>query len=116
MRLLEYGASRCAPTGWDFDQSEHRKLFLQRLQEEVPDEVLLAPSCGPWSRMQNINVRTPEQQEYLQELREWHHAVHLKFVQKVYETQVLQGGHAHVEQPAGALSWKTTSLSKLPGL
>ena len=40
--------------------------------------------------------------------------MHLKFVRKVYETQVLQG--SHVEQPAGALSWKTTSLSKLPGL
>ena len=33
-------------TGWDFDLVEHRKLFLQRLQAEVPDEVLLAP-CGP---------------------------------------------------------------------
>ena len=102
-------------TGWDFDLAEHRKLFLQRLQEEVPDEVLLAPSCGPWSPMQNLNAKTLEQQESLQELREWHHAVHLKFVRKVYETQGLQGGHAHVEQPAPALSWKTTSLSKLPG-
>ena len=65
--------------------------------------------------MQNLNAKTLEQQESLQELREWPHAVHLKFVRKVYETQVLQGGHAHVEQPAPALSWKTTSLSKLPG-
>ena len=39
----------------------------------------------------------------------------MKFNQKAYETQVKNGAHAHLEQPAGALSWRTTALSKLPG-
>ena len=103
-------------TGWDFDLPDHRRQFLARLEAECPDELFLAPSCGPWSPMQNLAAREAEQQEALQELREWHHETHLKFVRKCYLTQVKQGGHAHIEQPAGALSWKTHALSTLPGL
>lgn len=62
-----------------------------------------------------MNARTEPQREALSELRNWHHAVHLRFVKKIYERQILQGGHAHVEQPGNALSWKTSALSKLPG-
>ena len=95
-------------TGWDFDD-------LERLEAECPDELFLSPSCGPWSTMHNLNARTEEQQHQLQELREWHHSRHLQFVKKAYLTQVRQGGHAHVEQPAHALSWRTSALVKLPG-
>ena len=102
-------------TGWDFDDPQHQKLFLERLEAECPDELFLSPSCGPWSTMQNLNARTEEQQHQLQELREWHHSRHLQFVKKAYLTQVRQGGHAHVEQPAHALSWRTSELVKLPG-
>ena len=63
-------------TGWDFDQPDHRKLFLERLDSEIPDEVWLSPTCKLWSRMQTLTARTPEQQEHLQSLREWHHSVH----------------------------------------
>ena len=102
-------------TGWDFDDPQHQKLFLERLEAECPDELFLSPSCGPWSTMHNLNARTEEQQHQLQELREWHHSRHLQFVKKAYLTQVRQGGHAHVEQPAHALSWRTSALVKLPG-
>ena len=102
-------------TSWNFDLKEHRKMFLDRLEREVPDEVLRSPTCGPWSPMQNLNARTSRRQEQLQDLREWHHEIHLKFVKKIYETQVRNGAHCHVEQPAYALSWKTWALSNLPG-
>ena len=102
-------------TGWDFDEPSHQKIFLERLEAECPDELFLSPSCGPWSTMQNLTARTEDQQHQLQELREWHHSRHLQFVKKAYLTQVRQGGHAHVEQPAHALSWKTSALVKLPG-
>lgn len=65
--------------------------------------------------MQNANARDDAQRQALQELRQWHHEVHLKFVKKIYERQIAQGGHAHLEQPAYALSWRTQALSKLPG-
>ena len=101
-------------TGWDFDIASHRLWFLQRLESECPDEVLLTPTCGPWSPMQNLNARDPGQQAQLLEKREWHHGTHLAFVRKVYETQIKNGGHADVEQPAPALSWKTRAFSSLP--
>ena len=66
--------------------------------------------------MQGLAARTPEQQQQLRELREWHHQVHLCFCKKVYLKQIKQGGHAHLEQPAYARSWRTSALSNLPGL
>ena len=58
-------------TGWDFDLKSHRNEFLRRLQAEVPDELFMAPTCGPWSTMQNLAARTMEQRVHLQETREW---------------------------------------------
>ena len=103
-------------TGWNFDEASHRAAFLKRLEQEYPDEVFFAPTCGPWSIMQNLNARTEEQREELTEHRDWHHRVHLVFVRKAYLTQIKQGGHAHIEQPAYALSWKTNAFRNLPGL
>ena len=103
-------------TGWNFNLQDHRSAFLRRLEAEVPDELFLAPTCAPWSPMQNLAARDDEQKQRLQELREWHHGTHLVFVRKAYETQIRNGGHAHLEQPAFALSWKTKSLSALPGI
>ena len=102
-------------TGWDFDLKSHRNEFLRRLQAEVPDELFMAPTCGPWSTMQNLAARTMEQRAHLQETREWHHEIHLNFVKTAYHCQVRNGAHAHVEQPAFALSWKTRALRDLPG-
>ena len=102
-------------SGWNFDLKSHRDEFLRRLDAEVPDELFMAPTCGPWSPMQNLAARTPEQQDRLQELREWHHEIHLKFVRTAYLRQVRNGAHAHIEQPAHAISWKTSSLKSLPG-
>ena len=34
-------------TGWDFDDPQHRRELLRRLRDEQPDEVWLAPTCGP---------------------------------------------------------------------
>ena len=102
--------------GWDFDLQEHRDLLLKRQQEEMPDEVLLAPTCGPWSQMQNLAARSTQQKAELYDLRHWHHRTHLQFTKKVYMNQILGGRHAHLEQPEHALSWKTSALHDLPGL
>ena len=110
---LKHSVVRTA--GRDFDNATHRLWFLQRLEPECPDEVLLTPTCGPWSTMQNLNARDPQQQAKLLECPEWHHGTHLAFDQKVYETQIKNGGHAHIQQPAPALSWKARALSFLPG-
>ena len=107
--------SRSLAMRWDFDLKTHRNEFLRRLKQEVPDELFLAPTCGPWSTMQNLAARTPEQRAHLQETREWHHEIHLNFVKTAYLCQVRNGAHAHLEQPAFALSWKTRALRDLRG-
>ena len=65
--------------------------------------------------MQSLTARSPEQQEHLRELREWHHTVHLQFCRRIFERQVANGCHCHLEQTKDALSWRTTALMKLPG-
>ena len=102
-------------TGWDFDYPSHRRTLLKKLDEEMPDEVYLAPRCGLWSPMQSINALTPEKREELSIQRQQHHDVHLQFCKVIYIRQVRDGRHAHLEQPQAALSWKTKALSRLPG-
>ena len=101
--------------GWDFNLISHQQQLLQRLDEEEPDEVLVAPECRLWSRMQTLACRTPAQQEALKARREHHHRRHLGFAKRIYLRQVNNARHAHLEQPRHALSWNTTALRDLPG-
>lgn len=102
-------------TGWDFDLEEHQTAFMERLRTEMPDEVYLAPTCGPWSQMQNLNAKTEAQQHDLYLKRSHHHDCHLMFVAQIYMEQINNARHAHIEQPERALSWRTTALKDLPG-
>ena len=38
-------------TGWNFDLLEHQEAFKEKLRAEQPHEVLLAPTCAPWSQV-----------------------------------------------------------------
>ena len=102
-------------TGWNFDRLDHQEAFLRELDEEAPDELLIAPECKLWSRMQTLARRTPAQQEALVAARHHHHDRHLCFLRRAYLKQVEGSRHAHVEQPKHALSWKTKALRDLPG-
>ena len=84
--------------GWNFSYKTHQREFMQMLDEFQPEEVYLSPTCGPWSPMQNISATTPQRREQLQQLRDWHHRVHLRFCRRVYLKQVNEGRHAHLEQ------------------
>ena len=102
-------------TGWDFELLNHQDEFLRLLEEEAPDELLMAPECKLWSRMQSLGRRTPAQQEALKAARQHHHDRHLMFVRRGYLAQVKGGRHATIEQPKNALSWNTRALRDLPG-
>ena len=95
-------------TGWDFNLKSHQQQFTQRLDEEEPDEVLLAPECNVWSRTQTLTCRTPAQQEALMARREHHRRRrHLCFAKQIYLRQAGHGRHAHLEQPRHDISWNT---------
>ena len=101
-------------TGWNFLQPHHRHLFLKKLQQERPDEILLSPMCGPWSKLQAINLaKDPARYTVLQH-RKAHYAI-LVFTQTVFGAQKRAGRHAHVEHPVGADSWDTPAWRKMRG-
>ena len=102
-------------TGWNFALQSHQRAFLELQDQEMPDEIYLSPSCGPWSRMQNISATSEQRKEVLRGLREWHHRTHLQFCKRVYLKQLHSGRHGHIEQPTSALSWDTAALHSLPG-
>ena len=51
---------------WDLQLPEARVQAREYTQEVDPDFVALAPPCGPWSKIQLINQRTPLQVRDLQ--------------------------------------------------
>ena len=101
--------------GWNFSYKSHQREFMKLLDEFQPEEVYLSPTCGPWSPMQNISATTPKRREQLEQLRDWHHRVHLRFCRRIYLKQISEGRHAHIEQPTPAMSWRTKAFSNLPG-
>ena len=101
--------------GWNFSLKSHQRAFMDLLAEELPDEVLISPTCAPWSPMQNANMKDERKCQQFEQLREWHHRVHLQFCRKIYLEQLSEGKHAHLEQPTPALSWRTSALKDLPG-
>ena len=86
--------------------SSDTKMFLALLEEEAPDELLIAPECRLWSRMQKEALKTA---------RHRHHERHLMFTRWSYLCRVKGGRYATIEQPKHALSWQTQALRDLPG-
>ena len=63
-------ASRCSHWNCgDLGYGKGLKLVLQRLEVENPSHVWLSPPCGPFSPLQNVNSRTPEQRAELEKKR-----------------------------------------------
>ena len=53
-------------TAWNFDLVEHQEAFKERIKNEMPHEILIAPECKLWSQMQNLSAQSEEQQWRLQ--------------------------------------------------
>ena len=51
---LEVGTPVDIRTGFDAMTSKGRHMVMEIIREQAPDVILMAPVCGPWSNMQNI--------------------------------------------------------------
>ena len=51
---LKVGALVDIRTGFDVMTSKGRHVVMEIIREQAPDVILMAPVCGPWSNMQNI--------------------------------------------------------------
>ena len=54
-------AERWTKEDFDLSQPAGCQAAMQRLRELRPQRLWLSPPCGPFSVMQNVNQRTPEQ-------------------------------------------------------
>ena len=57
-------------SGRDLYIPEVCKKALEELKKDPPDVVILAPECTPWSQMQNLNAKNPNQAEKLRVARD----------------------------------------------
>ena len=51
---LKVGTPVDIRTGFDVMTSKGRRMVMEIIREQAPDVILMAPVCGPWSNMQNI--------------------------------------------------------------
>ena len=103
-------------TGWDLTDRKVQAKFLDRVQEEEPDEILMAPMCRLWSQMQELSAsRSPEAKQKLAELRRQDHNNVLQFVKRVYTEQYNNSREVTLEHPWTSRAWMTKAWHQLPG-
>ncbi|CAE7220782.1 spa [Symbiodinium microadriaticum] len=100
-------------TGWDFTKGKHRRKFLRKLQDDLPDEVLLAPPSSLWTPDLEMD-HAGNQKELFRKRREDHETI-LTFSALVYEMQRRGGRHAHLEHPRTSRAWLTKAFKQLVG-
>ena len=66
----ESGAQRLAyRNGFDFTTNKGVRAAMEKIEKERPGHARLSLECGPFSSMQNVNQRTPQQREELKQKR-----------------------------------------------
>ena len=55
MQGLRVGAPIDLRTGYDLLTAERRRKAMEVIEQQQAKIVHMAPVCGPWSQMQNIN-------------------------------------------------------------
>ncbi|CAJ1369328.1 unnamed protein product, partial [Effrenium voratum] len=103
-------------TGWDLTDRKVQAKFLDRVREEEPDEILMAPMCRLWSQMQELSAsRSPEAKRKLVELRRQDHNNVMQFVKRVYMEQCNNSREVTLEHPWTSRAWMTKAWHQLPG-
>ena len=108
-------------TGWNFTLQSHQRAFLELQDQEMPDEIYLSPSCGPWSRMQNISATSEQRKEVLRGLRDCGTTGHIfSSVSQAVELRATRPHRAANLCPllghcsASLLAWLSCSTSPMP--
>ena len=75
---------------WDFRVKKQRDRAAKAIEELCPELLVGSPMCGPFSNLQNLNARTEEAKQLLEE-KEQEGIMHLKFCVEQYEAQMKRG-------------------------
>ena len=89
----------------DLSTNNGIRSILDRIDQEPPQHVWLSMECGPYSVMQNVNQRTPEQQQALEEKRK---TVLKQYVGGaiVYQYCIQKGIHCTWEWAQSCQAWR----------
>ena len=108
------GTAQCfgLHNGCDLSRRKGRDVVGQYLYKHRPRHLWISVPCGPWSRLQQLNTRTPEQ---LKSLQDKHRAGRrmLRHAVDMAKLQLVLGGEVHWEHPRHAYSWQEPCVSAL---
>eukprot|EP00438_Fugacium_kawagutii_P016051 Skav221531 [mRNA] locus=scaffold1813:43:5619:- [translate_table: standard] len=107
MNGLKVGPPVDIRTGYDILTVEGRQKTMELIERLNPKVVFMAPVCGPWSQMQNIN-----DQETVRAKREKYFPM-VEFCAKVALYQLQKGGYFLIENPSSSRIWFTRALQAL---
>ena len=100
---------------YDLRISTERRRARRNVQEVDPDFVVLVQPCTPWSQLQNLHQRSPEQCWWLQQKQEEDRGL-LMVVQKVVQWQGDRHRAVVAESPLQALPWKDAPMIGSPNM
>ena len=114
--VVRYGGSAMrlgVHNGFDLSTKGGFHRAVQELREHRPRKVHFSPPCFPWSRMQNLNQRTPAQCAQLEEKRNRSRRI-LRNLERLCEIQVLElHGDKSGEQPWAADTWSESPWARM---
>ena len=93
-------------TGLDLSNPQSQKKVLDILDKQQPTIVFMAPVCGPFSQLQNIN--SPHVHEKMKRAMPL-----IDFCIKVAEYQIRRGRYFIIENPQTSRMWYTKSFQRL---
>ena len=106
-------ASRCSRWNCgDLGSGAGLKLALQRLEVENPSHVWMSPPCGPYSPLQNVNSRNPEQRAELEEKRAEAMRIYVSSC-VILRVCVQKGIHVTLELSERCQAWRLPLLHNL---
>lgn len=101
-RGMSKGASLDLTNGWNFNLPKHRLDAARLIQRMRPGLVIGSPMCTPFSPLQHLNKKRPEEVRAM-ELE--YGKNHVEYTIELMEMQRGLGGHVLLEHPRSASSW-----------
>ncbi|CAK0883894.1 unnamed protein product [Prorocentrum cordatum] len=102
--------------GWDFSKPSVIRYFLNKIDEEKPDDIFFAPPCRIWCSWQYVNEKLSEERaKEINLTRQREERAFLKMVRGSFAKQQNGGRHATAEGPWQGLHWQTKTWQTLPG-
>ena len=115
---LDLRTTKSDGSPWDFTKRVDRRAARDLIAVENPDWIIGSPPCTAFSQWNiGINHRKMDKSKVDAAIAEGR--THLAFMASIYRRQIINGKYFLHEHPAGAASWKESSiqaLMKLPSV